>query len=56
MFAVSGSLFLLILGEVFHSNGLSIAATILIVAISLFALARTNTGNRSKKEADPTQL
>jgi len=56
MFAVSGSLFLLILGEVFHSNGLSIAATILIVAISLFALIRTNTGNRFKKEADPTQL
>jgi|SRR5690625_3944050 len=55
MFAVSGSLFLLILGEVVHSNELSIAATILIIAISLFALVRTNTANRFKKEANPTQ-
>jgi preprotein translocase subunit SecY len=56
MFAVSGSLFLLILGEVFNSNGLSIAATILVVAISLFALIHTNTGNRFKKKAESTQL
>lgn len=56
MFAVAGSLLLLILGEVFHSNGLSIAATILIVAISLFALIHTNIGNRFKKKADSTQV
>jgi len=52
MFAISGSFFLLILGNIFNSNGLSIAATILLVAISVVALIHINTSKRFKKTAD----
>lgn len=52
MFAISGSFFLLILGNVFNSNGLSITATILLVAISLVALVHTSTSKRFRKTVD----
>lgn len=49
MAAISGSLFLLILGDVFNSNGLFIAGTILLVAISLFTVVHITAGQRFKK-------
>lgn len=52
MFAVAGGLVLLILGLVLESSLLSIAAIILILLISLFAVKHANTGDRFKKKAD----
>lgn len=53
MFAISGSL-LLLLGQIVSSAGLAIASTILVVAISLFAVIYIITGNRFKIDKTTT--
>src|SRR5699024_6048831 len=52
MFAISGSLLLLVLGVIFNSNSLLAISTILLFALSLLALIRTTTGSRIKEDDD----
>ncbi|WP_343955701.1 DUF3784 domain-containing protein [Yaniella flava] len=54
LFAISGSLLLLLLGQIVSSAGLAIASTILVVAISLFAVIYIITGNRFKIDKTTT--
>lgn len=50
MFGASGGLLLLVFGGLLPSTGLQIAGTVLLLLVSIFAVVRTNTGNRFKKE------
>lgn len=55
MLGIAGSTVLLLLGITLDSNGFTIAGVALILALSLFSLIRTNTGDRFQQEPQATK-